>query len=139
VVPPWKKSFRPPCYYSRKSQIVLVSKTYFAPESFESKIILYAYWNILDRNNKKIFHQIHVVLMISEKYSTKSSRRPPKCWTTSDAISAFTSSPVAVAKISNIAKFLAWAFRLQFSSFSTNALRVSLKSTIVLPLHCSFR
>ena len=43
--------------------------------------------------------------------------------------------------ISNIAKFPGWSFHFQLSSFSTNALRVSIKSKIVLPLPCtsSFR
>ena len=41
-------------------------------------------------------------------------------------------------KILKRAKFRAWAFRFQLSSFSTIALRASMKSTIVLPLPCSF-
>ena len=49
--------------FSKKSQIVFVSKTYLAPESFRSSIILHAYCNVLDWNNKKIFHQIQIVLI----------------------------------------------------------------------------
>ena len=108
------------------------SITYMAPESFWRLIILLAYCNILDWNNKNIFHQIQVVLMISVKYSTNSSRNPPRSWTNSNAVSTFNSSPVAWHNL-YIEKFPAWAFRCQLSSFSTNALRLSIKSKIVLP------
>jgi len=85
------------------------------------------------------FTKSKFVLMVSGKYSTNSLRSPSRCWTTSDAISTFTSSSAGVARFSNIGKFSAWAFRFQFSNFSTNALRVSMKLSIALALPCSFR
>jgi len=73
------------------------------------------------------------VLMISGKYSTDSSRGPPTCWRTSNAISSFRGKILEHSKISCL------NCHFQFSSISTNALRVSMKSKIVLPLLCSFR
>ena len=73
--------------------------------------------------------------MISRKYSTNSSQSPPRFWCYIN-IHFITSCR---GTISSIAKFHAWVSRFQLSSFSTNSLRVSMKSTIVLPLPCSFR
>ena len=65
----------------------------------------------------KIFHQIQVSFDDFQKVQQNSSQTCPSCCTTFDAISTFTSSPVAVAWFSNTAKFLVWAFCFQLSSF----------------------
>ena len=98
---------------SQKSQIAQVLKTYLGPESFWNSIILHAYCNILYWNNKNIFHQIQVVLIISRKYSTNASQSPPRCWWYINI--HFISN--CRGTISYIAKFPAWAFRFQLSSF----------------------
>ena len=108
---------------SENSQIVLVSNKHLAPESFRRSMSSSSYCNILNWNNKMTFHQICFLLMISGKYSTDSSWSPSMCWTTSDTVSTFTSSPAAVEGFSNIAKFPAWAFLFQLWSFNLIRMR----------------
>ena len=100
------------------------------------EFIFHAICTILNWNNKKIFRQIQFALIISGKYSTIYSRVVLNNFRCHINMHFITSR---CGTISNIAKFPAWTFRFPLSSFSTNVLRMSIKSTIVLPLSCSFR
>ena len=83
------------------------------------EFIFQAICNILDWNNKTIFHQIQVCFDDIGKvgYNTNSLRSPPRCWTTFDAISTFTSSPASVARFSNKQNFLLELFAPNFQVF----------------------
>ena len=87
---------------------------------------------------KRFFTKSKFDLMISGEYSTNSLRSPPRRWTTFDAILTFTPSPAAVAR-SRTSNISCLRFSLPIVKFFHECAEVSVKSTIVLPLLCSFR
>jgi len=117
--------------------MLLVSNTYLAPESTFRRSMSSSFMQsaaFSSEKTKGFFTKSTFVLMISGKYSTNSARSHPRCWTTSDAISTFISSPAAVARFSNIAINFCLNFSIPIVKFFHDALRVSMNSTIVFPL-----
>jgi len=88
------------------------------------EFIFHAICNILEWNNKRIFHQINVCVENFRKVQHKLLMKPSKvlnnfrCYINNHFINS------SCGTISNIAKFIARAFRFQLSNFSTNALRI---------------
>ena len=108
-----------------KSQILLVSNTYLAPDLFRrsmsSSFMQSA--TFFDWNNKTTFHQIQVCFDDFGKLLHKFLTKPSKALNNFRCYINIHSITSRHGKILEQAKFPAWAFRFQLSSFFTNALR----------------
>jgi len=87
------------------------------------EFIFHAIRNILDWNNKTIFHQIQVWFDDFGKLQHKFLTKPSKVLNNFRCYINIRSITSRRGKILEQAKFPAWAFRFQLSSFFTNALR----------------